>query len=189
MKYTYDDLITSFTDARERAKELIEDFPADHINTKPEPGKWSALEIMSHLVQTGNEYRRQIQTLFDNSQADMPRGSEPFEPNIFMRWFIRQVSPQNTRALPTVKLFEPLASSKLDKDQVLNDFRELQDHAIKIITKCKEEELDPDRISIRNPIVKLVPMSLTACYGVMSAHQKRHFEQIEKLHDHFSNPV
>ncbi|MFN1835494.1 DinB family protein [Balneola sp. MJW-20] len=189
MKYSYNDFISSFTDAKERAADLIQHFPEQKLNTKPMEKKWSALEILSHLIQTGNKYKEQLETLFKSGIEDMPQGSEPFEPNLFMRWFISQVSPQNTRPLPTVKPFEPLAHEILDKDILLKDFLLLQDFAIKTVTECKDNGLDMDEISIRNPIVKIVPMSLTACFGVMSAHQKRHFGQIEALSKKFSSPA
>lgn len=183
--YTYDYFLDAFEQAKQTATELTESVPVDVFQRKPHEDKWSMGEILSHLVQAGNEYLPQIEKGLNKPDDKLAKGSGPFTPNIVFRWFIAQVSPENRRKLPTVSSFKPVQSEQIDMEQVLGDFLQLQDELIHFIKKAKLEGLDLDRIKTRNPVVKIVPMSLTACFGVQEAHQRRHFEQMRELRELF----
>ena len=183
--YTYNYLIEAFEDAKATASSLIFDSDKQTLKQKSDEASWSMIEILNHLVQAGNEYLSQINTALDKNEDKLSKGTEPFSPSFMFRWFIKQVSPENTRKLPTVPSFEPKELSELDIDQTLSDFIKLQDSYIHILKRAKLEGLDLDHIHARNPILKFVPMSLTACFGVTEAHQRRHFEQMRKLRSNF----
>jgi hypothetical protein len=144
------------------------------------------IEILSHLVQAGNEYYPQIKKALDKKDDKLAKGNEPFTPGLLFRWFIGQVSPENRRKLPTVSSFEPSHISELDSNKTLSDFLNLQDSFIHILKRAKLEGFDLDHIKARNPILKIIPMSLTACFGVADAHQRRHFDQMRALRKRFS---
>lgn len=183
--YTYDYFIEAFTSAKQTATNLTKSVSEDVFLKKPGEDKWSIGEILSHLVQAGNEYLPQIEKALDKPNEKLSKGKEPFTPNFAMRWFIGQVSPENPRNLPTVSSFEPIRSAKLNITEILADFIQLQDKFIHILKRAKLEGWDLDHIKARNPIIKLIPMSLTACFGVADAHQRRHFEQMRTLKDKF----
>ncbi len=186
-EYTYDYFLEAFNQAKQTAEKLTESVSQDLFIQKPSENKWSMGEILSHLVQAGNEYLPQIEKALNKSDDKLAKGSPPFTPNFVFRWFIGQVSPENLRKLPTVSSFEPIPSQELDPNSVLTDFLKLQDEFIHIIKRAKLEGLDLDHIKTWNPIVKIIPMSLTACFGVQEAHQRRHFEQIRDLRERFIN--
>ena len=184
--YTYNYLITAFEQAKLTAENLISGTDEDVFLKKPTEDKWCMGEILSHLVQTGNEYLPQIKKGLNKSDEDLAKGGEPFTPNFLFRWFIYFVSPEYKKPVPTVKPFEPVSAVNIDKQNVLNDFLKLQDEFIHILKKAKLEQLNLDRIKTRNPIVKFVPMSLTACFAIQEAHQRRHFGQMQELKERFA---
>lgn len=183
--YTYDYFLEAFNEAKKTATNLTESVSDEIFRQKPSEDKWCMGEILSHLVQAGNEYLPQIEEALDKPDDKLAKGKEPFTPNFFMRWFIGQVSPENRRKLPTVSSFEPIRSADLNISKTLADFVQLQDNFIHMLKRAKLEGWDLDRIKARNPIIKIVPMSLTACFGVADAHQRRHFEQMRMLKDQF----
>lgn len=185
--YTYDYLLNAFADAKETAKELALDVSDEIFLRKPAEDKWCMGEILSHLVQTGNEYLPQIKKGLDKPHENLATGGEPFTPNFLFRWFIYFVSPEYQRPVPTVKPFEPISTVDINRQKVLSDFLKLQDEFIHILKQVKLEQLDLDRIKTRNPIVKFVPMSLTACFAIQEAHQRRHFEQMKALKKRFGS--
>lgn len=187
MQYTYDDFLKAFSESGKEASDLIDSFPEDKLNTRPQPEKWSALEIMSHLVETGDEYMGGLNILFSKDPESFAKGSPPFRPGMFFRWFIRQVSPQNSRPLPTVAAFKPADRSSLQKEEVMERFLSLQKTVHTMCTTCKEHQLDMDRVYIKNPIIRLVRMSLTSVFGLMINHQNRHFKQIRQRAEIFSS--
>jgi hypothetical protein len=184
--YTYNYLLSAFEQAKETAQELTHSVSEDVLLKKPSEDKWSMGEILDHLVQAGNEYLPQIKKGLDKSDDKLLRGGEPFTPNFFFRWFIKVVSPEYKRPVPTVKPFEPHQATQLGKEKVLVEFIELQSEFIRLLKRSKLEQLNLDRIKTRNPIVKLIPMSLTACFAIQEAHQRRHFEQMRTLKKRFS---
>lgn len=185
--YTYDYFLDAFEQAKGTAEELTQSVDQAVFLRKPAADKWCMGEILNHLVQAGNEYLPQIKKGLNKPDEDLAKGGEPFTPNFFFRWFIYIVSPQYKRAVPTIKPFEPKSAVDIYQEEVLADFITLQDEFIHCIKKAKLEQLNLDRIKTRNPIVKFVPMSLTACFGVQEAHQHRHFEQMKALKQRFNN--
>jgi hypothetical protein len=184
--YTYNYFIEAFDQAKTEAAEIISSTDEEILIRKPSEKKWSMLEILSHLIEAGNEYLHQIKKGLNKPDDKLARAKEPFTPNFIFRWFIGQVSPENPKKLPTVPSFKPVDSSNIDHSAVLADFQTLQNEFIHILKKAKLEGLDLDGIKTRNPILKIIPMSLTACFGVTEAHQRRHFEQMNTLKKQFS---
>lgn len=183
--YTYDYFLNVFEDAKDTASSLISGTDNNVLSRKPAEDKWSMLEILSHLVNAGNEYLSQLKKALDKPENNLPTGKQPFSPSLPFRWFIYIVSPENQWKVPTVPSFEPNENDKLQDEQVLDEFIKLQNEFLHIMKKAKLEGLDLSHIYARNPIIKIVPMSLTACFGVTDAHQRRHFGQMETLKSHF----
>ncbi|WP_409029563.1 DinB family protein [Gracilimonas sediminicola] len=184
--YTYDYFSGAFEQAKITAEDLVQSVDNDVFLRKPNEDKWCMGEILNHLLQAGNEYLPQIKKGLNRPDEDLAKGGEPFAPNFLFRWFIHIVSPQYNRAVPTVKPFEPKNVDEINREEVLSDFLALQDEFIHLIKKAKLEQLNLDRIKTRNPIIKFVPMSLTACFGVQDAHQRRHFKQMKALKEQFT---
>lgn len=185
--YTYNYFLKKFEEAKTTASTLIRETDDQTLKQKPDESSWSMIEILNHLVQAGNEYLPQINKALDRNDEKLAKGIEPFSPGFIFKWFIKQVSPENKSKLPTVPSFEPVDLSDLDIDQTLSDFIKLQDSFIHILKRAKLEGLDLDHIHARNPILKVIPMSLTACFGVADAHQRRHFGQMKDLRNNFVN--
>lgn len=184
--YTYHYFLHAFEQAKVTAKELVHSVDNDIFLRKPAADKWCMGEILNHLLQAGNEYLPQIKKGLNKPDEDLEKGGEPFTPNFLFRWFIYSVSPKNKRPLPTVKPFKPKSVDEINREEVLAGFLTLQDEFIHLIKKARLEQLNLDRIKTRNPIIKFVPMSLTACFGVQEAHQRRHFEQMKALKERFT---
>ncbi|MEX0723247.1 MAG: DinB family protein [Gracilimonas sp.] len=184
--YTYDYFLEAFKQAKQTAAELTENVSEDIFLRKPDENKWCMGEILFHLLQTGRTYFSQVRKGLNKPEDKLSRGNGPFTPNFAFRWFIGQVSPENRRKLPTVSAFKPVQSTEIDKQEALKRFIDLQDEFIHTLKKAKLEGLDLDRIKTRNPVIKIVPMSLTACFAVIEAHQRRHFDQMRELQQRFS---
>ncbi len=184
--YTYDYFLEAFNEAKQTATNLTESVSEGVFQQKPAEDKWCMGEILSHLIEAGNEYKSQIRKALDKPDDRLAKGTGPFTPNFAFRWFIGQVSPENRRKLPTVSSFKPVQAEQISKQEVLNDFLKLQDELIHFLKKAKLEGLDLNRVRSWNPVLKIVPMSLTAFFGVLEAHQRRHFEQMEELKERFN---
>lgn len=177
--YTYDYLIDALNDAKVTSRQLIKDINDIEFKTRPADDEWSVGEILSHLIESGREYLGPIKKAL--SEDKLPKGNEPFAINFLMRQFVKQVSPENPRALPTVALFSPVEIDEYDKLELLNEFHSLQSELIKILIDSREKGIDLEDVKIKNPVLNWIKMSIVSCYAVIEAHQRRHFYQMARV--------
>lgn len=179
--YTNDYYIQAFTSAKDTIHSLVDDIDAAAFNTPPAEGKWCIGEIISHLIQTDKEYLLALEAKISDNVSMLPKGTGPYKHPIHMRLFIKVVSPEFKKAVPTLPAFEPIETKKLNKDQLLKEFDEIQDRYLAIIGKADKENLHLGKIKISNPIYSFLKMSVSACLAINEAHQRRHFQQIENI--------
>jgi hypothetical protein len=179
--YTNDYYIQAFTSAKNTLHALVDNIDQTTFNTPPAEDKWCIGEIISHLIQTDQEYLKNLEAkIFDNT-TQLQKGNGPYKHPIHMRFFIKVVSPEFKRPVPTIPPFEPLEIKKLDKSHLLQEFDSIQDRYLAIIEKAEMENLHLGKIKVNNPIYSFIKMSVSACLAVNEAHQRRHFLQIERI--------
>lgn len=181
--YTYTYFIDSLEQAKVTSAKLVQSVGQDEFLLRPAPKKWSMGEILSHLVQAGNEYLPQIKKGFQLTNEKPVYTNESFTPNGFFRYFVKMVSPENRIPLPTVPSFKPLETEKVDQEKTLGEFHMLQDELIALLKSGQRERLDLDKLKTWNPILQIAPMSLTACFAILDAHQRRHFQQMKNIRE------
>ena len=181
MAYTNEFFIRGFEQAATTMHELVDGLDDLSFRTPPAEGKWCVGEIMSHLLHTGGLYLNALHDKLDGDTAHLARGKDNYTHGFFMRFFIKAVSPENTRKLPTVAPFEPDPVEGLDKEKLLSDFDALQQAFIAVVEKADREDLDLSRIKIPNPVYPMIKMPVSAALAVQEAHQRRHLEQIRAI--------
>lgn len=179
--YTNDFYIQAFTSAKKNISNLVADIDDRMFNTPPAEDKWCIGEIISHLIQTDKEYLEVLEDKILGDTSNLKKGNGPYKHPLHLRWFIKVVSPEFKKAVPTLPPFEPIAIKDLDKSQLLEEFKAIQDRYLAIISKAEKENLHLGKIKVGNPIYPFIKMSVSACLAVNEAHQRRHFQQIEKI--------
>jgi len=179
--YTNDFYIQAFTSAKETIHTLMVNTDNQVFNTPPAEGKWCIGEIISHLIQTDKEYLTVLENKILGDTSDLKKGAGPYTHPIHLRWFIKIVSPEFKMAVPTLPPFEPKAIKDLDKSLLLEEFEVIQNRYLTLLEKAAEENLHLGKIKVGNPIYPFVKMSVSACLAVNEAHQRRHFQQIERI--------
>lgn len=179
--YTNDYYINAFSEAKETANNLVASLSLEEFNTPPAEGKWCIGEIISHLIQTDEEYLAVLEEKLLSDGSDFKKGSGPYTHPIHLRWFIKIVSPEFKKAVPTLPPFEPKAIKNLDKILLLEEFLAIQDRYLALVKKAADENLHLGKIKVGNPIYPFIKMSVSACLAVNEAHQRRHFQQIEQI--------
>tara|TARA_R110002124_G_scaffold287013_3_gene469694 strand:+ start:3449 stop:3997 length:549 start_codon:yes stop_codon:yes gene_type:complete len=179
--YTNDYYIQAFTSAKDTIHSLVDDVDQAIFSTPPAENKWCIGEILSHLIQTDKEYLTVLEDKILGDTSDLKKGNAPYKHPIHIRWFIKVVSPEFKRAVPTIPPFEPIEAKKMDKDRLLKEFDEIQDRYLSLIRKADKENLHLGKIKVGNPIYPIIKMSISACLAVNEAHQRRHFQQIRRI--------
>lgn len=176
--YSYKDIISEYSDALQRIEDLTQ-APEDLFLLKPAPNVWSANEIFRHLRRFNNLYLRDIDQIIRNSNRPTTDYSS-FEPHLISRILIRIMEPPYKLKIPTLAPMYPKISSDMGMQEATSDLRETNQMAIDFLEDLRSDQADLNKIKGFHPIFKILPMSLTELFLVMSAHQRRHFWQAEQ---------
>lgn len=179
--YTNDFYIQGFTSAKKTIHELVDSIDNQTFNTPPAEDKWCIGEIISHLIKTSTEYLAVLENKILGDTSELKKGNGPYKHPFHLRWFIKIVSPEYKKAMPTIPPFEPKEIKDLNKSELLSEFDAIQDRYLKLLDKATKDNLHLGKIKVGNPIYPLIKMSLSACFAVNEAHQRRHFQQIEEI--------
>ncbi len=179
--YTNEYYTEAFTSAKQTLNKFSDEIDHEVFNSSPAENKWSIGEIIDHLITVDSDYLGVIEPKIQGDTAHLPKGSGPFKHPFYIRWFIKIVSPEYGRPIPTISQFEPQTSGNLDKETLIQKLQDIQDRYLAIIEKAQKENLDLGKIKVSNPAYSFLKMSVSACLAVNEAHQRRHFQQIENI--------
>ena len=176
--YTYSDIISEYSQALQRINELAA-APEDLFLLKPDPGNWSGGEIFRHLRRFNNLYLRKIEHLV-RKQYHTHSEKLQFKPKWIPFLAIRFLEPPYKLKIPTLAPMYPKSSNVREMETITEELRETNRMAVSLLEDLESSQADIDRIKGSHPVFKILPMTLTDLFLVMSAHQRRHFWQAEQ---------
>lgn len=183
-KYTFHWFIERFEQARDRALAFGQPISEDLFVTRPAEGVWSVAECYSHLCTFGEEYMKRIQDGFENmTENSVTDSNQAFRPRLIWRGVIKLFEPPYNLKFKTFKPFHPAGKADLDKEQVLQEFLGLQDRLRDKIKTAEAGQIDLNGVKVSNPLLTFVKMTLSECFAVVEAHQRRHMWQAENILD------
>ncbi len=178
--YTNEFYREGFINAKTILASLAENLDDTKFSTRPSASAWCVGEVVSHLINAGSIYSEVLEAKLSNGLDGFPKATGPYKHPWHLRLFIKTVSPEFQRKVKTIPPFEPVRVEELDKEKLLSDFNELQDRFLKLIDIAEAHNIDLAKVKVSNPIYSIFKMSLSSCFAVMEAHQRRHFQQIER---------
>jgi uncharacterized damage-inducible protein DinB len=175
MKFDVQSVSRDIADSRLRAQALINAASADQLTRRPNPGKWSIAECLTHLNMTAATVQKLMARGIEQAKQEKRFGEGPFSlgPNgRLLVWIaepppkFRIHAPKNVR--PPAVIDDPL--------QVLPAFMKAQDEWERLMRE--QEGLDLAKIKVGQGIFR---MRLAAALPWMMAHQRRHLLQAENV--------
>lgn len=173
--------IDQFESIKQELREILSGVDDDLFVSLPANGGWCIGEVISHVNKTTDLYLGQMEAGFNQPTDTLPKGSNNYSLPWSMRKFVQVVSPGYKPKIKTFPAFYPEKRAEMDRIKVEQHFYKNMDRFIAIAKRSEAEDLDLDKIKVRNPIVKLIKMSLSACLTIHDAHTRRHIEQIKRL--------
>lgn len=181
---SYTHYINRFEKIQEQAMQLLSPVPNDKFMAKPAEGGWSAAECINHLIETGETYFQKIQYGLDNTPSPPQTSlSDGMKIRWHFRLFVKYLEPPVSVKTKAPRLFQPKQEPGIDKEQLLQQFSELQNRYLKVLKEGQSKELNLAGIHTKNPVVPFVTMSVAECIAVTEAHQRRHLEQAARVLD------
>ena len=162
-------------DSRRRAQALIVAVSADQLMRRPDPGKWSIAECLTHLNITATTVQKFMAQGIKQGKEEKKLGSGPFSigpKGRLMVWIaepppkFRIRAPKNVR--PPATIDDPLG--------VLPQFLQAQDEWERLMQE--QEGLDLAKIKVGQGAFRV---RLAAALPWMMAHQRRHLLQAENV--------
>ena len=179
MHYQHADLTSLIAAANSIAAETRDTFghlSAAQLNWKPSAERWSVAQCFDHLLSSNRGYF----PIVDNVLAGYKRTlwqSMPVLPGLMGKLLIKSLDPASTRKLKAPKSFVPAQSAI--GSSVIDDFVAQQ---ARIVDKMKAtEHLDLEKVVITSPALGIVTYSLLDAYRVIVVHERRHFQQAQRV--------
>ena len=142
---------------------------------------WCIGEVISHINKTTDLYLGQMEPAFKGDLSALPKGTDPYSLPWTMRIFVKVVSPDFNPKVKTFPVFSPEKKADLDRKALMIHYHHNMDRFLHIVEMAETHSLNLDKIKVRNPVVKFLKMSISACLAIHAAHTKRHLGQIGRL--------
>lgn len=164
---------------RARAGRLCARMTLRRFNWRPELGRWSVAECLTHLNLTASLFAEAVQRAIDRGRAKGLLGSEPFRYGMFSRWFLGVIDPANRKRYKAPRRLTPEPEVQHEIGQVLHRFQRTGDEWERLLHEANG--LDLARVKVPSPIFPLLRVQLGAVFAVQSAHERRHLLQAEEV--------
>jgi hypothetical protein len=176
-KTVMNEIISEIQKVSENANKTFGKLSAEQINWKPSAESWSVGQCFEHLIIINSEYYPDLDSIIkgERKQTFWEKYS-PFS-GLFGNLLFRSLSPQSERKLKAPKIATPSTSDI--PTTIIEDFVQ---HQNELADKIRQtENLETKKIIITSPFMKAITYSLYDAYRILVTHEKRHFQQAERV--------
>ena len=168
-----DDLQTIAGDTRNQFGKLS----VEQLNWKPAADRWSVAQCFDHLLTGNAAYFPIFDSVISGQKQTRVVERLPLFPKVWGRLLIKSLDPKTTRKMKAPAGFQP--SSSNIPGSIIDDFVAQQKRVSDSIDATRN--LEPERIVITSPAVSLVTYSLLDAFRIIVVHEKRHFQQAQRV--------
>lgn len=159
------------------------------FNWKPEPGRWSMAECITHLNIANGGDLVPLEEAIKAGRAKNKTGEGPFTYGFLSKKFVASMEPTSTRKVKAPKRYVP--PSHADKDETIQEYRRIAGELRRLAKSADGLHLGRIKTSMPALPAALRPffkMPLGARLHLITAHDRRHLSQAEQVRDHADFP-
>jgi DinB superfamily len=171
------DAISELTKISEDSQKAFGNLSAEQLNWKSSAESWSVAQCFEHLIITNSLYFPAIQKVIDRNHRNNFFSKIPFSTNLIGALMKNSLKPEQARKMKTFKIFEPTLSNI--SATIFDDFVENNRKLIAMIEAVKD--LEVQKIKIPEPLNKALNLRLSDAFEILVLHEKRHFQQAERV--------
>jgi len=176
MEISWDKVDKDLQDIRSRTEQLINGLSPEQLVRRPDPGKWSIAECLTHLNLTATAFQKLIRSAIQEGKSNKIVGPGPYTAGAIGRLLIWIAEPPpKFRIKAPAKILPPANIG--DPTAVIAEFLRLQDEWARLVKEA--DGLNLNKIKAKTGFPGLPPMRLGATIPWMMAHQRRHLLQAE----------
>lgn len=150
---------------------------AAQLNWKPSAERWSIAQCLDHLITSNKGYLPIIEAVRSGKKQNRFLERLPVLPGLAGKLLIKSLDPASARKLKAPKNFEPAQSDI--SPTIIDDFVAQQEQVIEGMKSTSH--LDLEKIVITSPALSVVTYSMMDAYRIIVTHEKRHFQQAERV--------
>jgi hypothetical protein len=185
MNAEIDSLIDQAAAIGEDAQRTFGHLSPQQLNWKPAPERWSVGQCFVHLITSNSGYLPIIDGLITGRRKSRLREKLPVLPALWGKLLIKSLEPTQARKMKAPKKFEPAQSDV--SGGIIHEFVVQQ---CLIMDKMKmTANLNLERIVITSPALSLVTYSLMDAYRIIVVHERRHFQQAQRVSEESGFPT
>jgi hypothetical protein len=159
------------------AAALERELSPEQLRWRPNETAWSIAQCVDHLAAGGRVYLGPLRQGVEEARRRGWTRREPIEPGWIERKFVYTLEPPPRLRLPAPKKIVPALVK--EPSAVWRDFAAVQ---AEIAALLKESaDLDLNRARFANPFLPLVRMRVGSGFMVLTAHERRHLWQAQKI--------
>ena len=162
--------------ASEDVRNLLTYNDPEVLRKRPSKGDWSALECVLHLNLSNQAMLPGIRQAVDSAQTTSI-GNKLLKMDIAGRFLAWSLEPPAIIKLKTSKLAEPVNTSNIDADSVLQEFERLHQQLLDLLQASAGKALDQQKM--QSPFAKIHYNAYSA-FRIVCAHDRRHLWQARK---------
>jgi len=159
------------------AKTLFGHLSPQQINWKPGADEWSVAQCLEHLIAANRSFHPQFDQIISSEKKTTLWERMPFLPGLFGKLLVKSQAPNSHQKFKAPNLAQP-SSSAVDP-QIVDRF--IENHHETMAKLRAMERLNPAKIIITSPFVKLITYSALDAARLVVAHERRHFAQAQRL--------
>jgi hypothetical protein len=177
-----DSFLEQLSAIRREANALTSDLGDAAFAWSPEPGVWSAAEIVQHLNVSARLYLDALAHALSGSRTRGLTDRGDYRHSLVGGWFARSLEPPPRLRLRAPKVLRPAAERRpADRAALLATWRAVHDELEERLREAAG--LDLRRTRVVSPISSLVRMNAGDAFLVLLAHERRHLFQLRRLRD------
>jgi len=154
--------------------------PLERLHQRPDPKRWSAMEVVQHMNLSSGHYHKRLQKLYADEDNGL-RFRTRYTPGRWGDYSTKAMDPQADGTIDwrmrTMAMFEPrnIANSGL---QALDEFEAMLHGFLGLLERARTRGLEGEKVtSTLGPILRF---KAGDAFRFPIAHQTRHFLQIER---------
>lgn len=167
------------------AQRVFGDLTKEQLNWRPSAERWSVAQCFDHLITTNRGYVLVIDDVLNGRKKSSVWQKLPVLPGLWGKMLIKSLDPSQTRKIKAPKKFQPAQSDV--SGAIINDFVAQQRQLIEKFRATAN--LDLEKIVITSPAANLVTYSLMDAYRIVVVHERRHFQQAQRVTEESGFPT
>lgn len=179
LNYTYRWFNKQFEQAKIDSEKFLLSVDEAQFLQPPAADKWCVAECYSHLYNFGMLYYNNLagelsKTTFTENDGDS------FPPRWYFKLMIRYFEPPYKMKIKTFEQMKPDSVVGFSRVELLDRFINLQEQFITLLVHLKSQNIDLGTSKVPHPIFPWLKLTLSECFALILAHQRRHKWQAEQ---------